>query len=326
MKAIASNILQLILNARLLSANPRLSLPNQTVSLQQKRLDPAPLYFMRYMRKAIVGMCIKQKVSTENKLSYFVPFKVTEKECARWNRTFETEGNENQFSFYLKSSSTIFPKMMKDCGINFKNVFHVKHQISYRNNNYILTSGDYKNRTKVINISPAGKNAMLQAVSEIRDENDRLILETRDYFMICNMDKSNLATLTGKKENYRSWMIPPKFQSNDIVKLKNKYIPKSRGLDYGKVSGDLAIVHTTHLAAKIFGFKRGFIQGLCTANMVIVNCPFAIKDFTINFLKPIFIETTVRIEYSDSAYRLYDENNKILAHGSYTMHGALLAA
>ena len=41
------------------------------------------------------------------------------------------------------------------------------------------------------------------------------------------------------------------------------------GMEYGLISGDMNVVHTSWLACKLFGIKKPFIQGLCIANYAI---------------------------------------------------------
>ncbi|MBN1410245.1 MAG: hypothetical protein JW969_05320 [Spirochaetales bacterium] len=45
-------------------------------------------------------------------------------------------------------------------------------------------------------------------------------------------------------------------------------LPIDAGLQYGRLTGDGNMVHINDLTAKLFGFRKPFIQGYCTANLV----------------------------------------------------------
>ena len=98
-------------------------------------------------------------------------------------------------------------------------------------------------------------------------------------------------------------------------------VPEDMGMRYGKVSGDLNIVHTTALAARLFGHEGAFIQGLCTANYVLVRLAAAselpLQSFRISFAQRVFVGTRVELLFKDKAFEVLDDKAGLLAFGDF---------
>lgn len=281
-------------------------------------------YKFQFLYKSIRGLTKRQKISTGVNKIYKVGFNINEEEYQKWQQTFETGSKEVNFSFYLKSSTALFLKFTKDLGVNYKNVLHLRNELEYEKEGHVFMPGKYKNAAWVSSIIPAGKkNLIIKFSSKVKNEQNELVLKNVDYFMIKNVDKQTMADVKASantKINYRRWLIPSKIEESQAITAEIS-VPADMGIKYGKVSGDMNMVHTTTFFAKIFGFKKAFVQGLCTANYVLTNSPFDrnFTDFSINFSKPVYTDSTIKIVYGKDHYQVMDEKNQVLAHGTYAL-------
>jgi len=281
-------------------------------------------YKFQFLFKSIKGLIKRQKIKTDVNKIYKVAFNIHEQEYNKWQAAFQTEEEEINFSFYLKSSTALFLKFTKDLGVNYKNVLHLRNELEYKKMGHVFTPGKYKNSAWVSTIFAAGKNNLIiKFSSKVQSDKDELIAKNVDYFMIRNVDQKIMEEVKAKrnhKVDYRKWLIPQKFDQNQAIS-EEVSVPKNMGLQYGAVSGDMNMVHTTTFFAKIFGFKRAFIQGLCTANYVVSNSPFDanFNDFSINFSKPVYTDSKITIVYGDNGYCVKNELNQIVAHGEYSL-------
>jgi len=281
-------------------------------------------YKFQFLYKSIRGLIKKQNISTDVRKIYKVGFTINEQEYLKWQNTFQTLEEDVNFSFYLKSSTALFLRFTKDLGVNYKNILHLRNELEYKKQGHIFTPGKYKNAAWVSNIFTAGKkNLILKFSSKVKNDNGVLIATNVDYFMVKNVDAETIAAVKAQeanKLNYRKWLIPQKFEQEQ-TQVTEVMVPKNMGLQYGAVSGDMNMVHTTTFFAKIFGFKRAFVQGLCTANYVVSNSPFKtnFEAFSINFSKPVYTNSKVKITYGSSGYCVRNGQNHVVAHGEYSL-------
>lgn len=304
--------------------NPFQVKQNNVEELKEVNLVDHYTYKFQFLYKSILGLAKKQQISTGVNKIYKVGFNINEEEYQKWQQTFQKQSNEINFSFYLKSSTALFMKFTKDLGVNYKNVLHLRNELEYKKQGHLFLPGKYKNAAWVSTIFPAGKsNLIIKFSSKVQNEENQLILKNVDCFMIRNVDEQTMAEIKAAattKVNYRRWLIPTKIEENQSETAEIT-VPADMGIQYGKVSGDMNMVHTTPFFVKLFGFKKPFIQGLCTANYVLSNSPFEdnFTDFSINFSKPVYTDSTIKIIYGESSYKVVNEKDEIVAHGEYGM-------
>jgi len=297
---------------------------DKNYEIRQRNLSKKMPYALFFLKTSILGLIRKQAInvaSIGNK--YFGNFEITNKEIDNWKKTFKVKGEGIPFTFYLKSSTLTFLKLISDLGINPKNLLQLRNELKIVKSGVLFKPGAYKMEATVVSISPTGKkNAILKIASNIMDNTGELLFKSTDFFMIRNLSNQDIQQIKDENQNidtsYRNWLIAPKYTQEEVADTKSFFVPTNMGINYGFVSGDLNIVHTTKFLAKLFGFKRAFIQGLCTANIVMSQLAIETKldTFSINFTKPVFTKSEIKIEYTSKNFKVLNANNCVLAHGT----------
>jgi acyl dehydratase len=91
------------------------------------------------------------------------------------------------------------------------------------------------------------------------------------------------------------------------------------GRRFGSVSGDFNPGHTTKLAARMFGMKRPFLQGLGLRNAMLrelVRAGFPLTRFQMSFANPAYLGQTLQFVMQDHAFEVIDEQRHVVAFGS----------
>jgi len=148
--------------------------------------------------------------------------------------------------------------------------------------------------------------------------NGELYMKMRDHFVIKDLPRKDAAYLQKDETNEFKGITHVSAEPLKNCRVEELYIPADLARRYGAVSGDRNIVHTSPFMAKMFGYERTFIQGLCTANLIMSRlCMAGIKlqHFTITFGRPVFMDSMVYLYYTDSEYRLQDEDGNVLCFG-----------
>jgi MaoC like domain len=165
----------------------------------------------------------------------------------------------------------------------------------------------------------------LVCASRVYDATNFRVRTYRDFFVILNLEPEYVEALRATKSYGR--LAATEFQgiASREPQLTAAHrvaidVPEGMGFSYGKVSGDLNLVHTTKLAAKIFGHPKPFIQGLCTANYVlrhltpIYGPPSALR---ISFAKRVFVGQQIELRHVPHKFEVCDSKGSLLAFGDF---------
>lgn len=298
---------------------------NQRYIVDQKDLSNKLSYSFYFVRTSLLALMRRQSVNLDTVGNRYVSrYSITPEECAQWKQTFKAEGDDIPYLFYLKSSTLTFFQFLADANINPKNVLQLRSELNFFRSTGLLRPGHYETEILIESIRPAGKkNAIFTAVARVTDDEGNELVKAIDHFMIRNISAEDMEKLNQREQkldtSYRKWLIAPRCTQEELFETKAIFVPATMGIDYGFVSGDLNMVHTTNLFAKLFGFKRAFIQGLCCANIVLSQLPATKKmsKLNINFNKPIYTQSQIRIEYADTRFLVVNDEGTVLAHGDY---------
>jgi acyl dehydratase len=206
--------------------------------------------------------------------------------------------------------------ILRELGVNFRHLLHLKSDIKvYKlmkaGESYII---EYAFQ-EAIRIK--ADKAAIVGITKVMCNNE-IFMEVRDHFVIKEVPAKYLDRLkvndTGEFRGITR--IPADKLEGSIT--HELYIKENYARDYGQASGDKNIVHTTKFTSSLFGFGRPFIQGLCTANMIMSKLcieGFTPGHFSIVFCRPVYLESRVFLSHTESEYRLQDESGRILCFG-----------
>ena len=233
------------------------------------------------------------------------------------------------FTFHITVGTLVLMKVVADVGVNFRNLLHMRSEMVLAPQE-TEAGVEYRLHARLADIAILrGDRVVLVTESRLTDPQGRRILGYRDFFVILNLEPEQVEALRASK-GFGNFDIS---ELRDAARRRSKLLPKSgvqrksvtvaddMGVRYGRVAGDLNPVHTTAMAARLFGYKRPFVQGLCTANYLLVALtsalPVPLQQFRITFSQPVFTGQPFDILFTDRAFEVLDEQSAVLAHGQF---------
>lgn len=235
----------------------------------------------------------------------------------KWYQLFGIpEGVVVPFTYSDFSRAVGFMEVIEGLGSNFKHLLHLKSEIwFYREliptDAYVI---DYAFED-VLQIKP-DKAAMIGRSAISRD--GELYMKMRDHFVIKDLPRKDAAYLQKDESNEFKGITNVSAEPLENCRVEKIYIPTDLARRYAETSGDYNIVHTSPFMARLFGYEKTFIQGLCSANLIMSRLGLAgirLQHFTITFARPVFMDSTVYLYYTDHEYRLQDEDDNVLCFG-----------
>jgi acyl dehydratase len=250
-------------------------------------------------------------------------FDVTEKEQA------------TPFTYYTTSGTMMLMRIVEDVGVNFRHLMHLKSDITFHPGGRILEPDKTYTLKATLDdiVQLRDDRVTLITRAWIHDENDESLLTNRDFFIILNLAPKYIEELRSTpgfgRHDVSEFENLSKLQamltSQDVQRIPIK-VPEDMGKRYGKVSGDMNLVHTTRIAARIFGFPKPFIQGLCTANYVLKHltgvCQEPVLSLTATFTRRVYVGQTVYLSFDDQRFELCDKKGALLVLGEWETAGA----
>ncbi len=271
-----------------------------------------------YYKSAILGVLRKHRlVFTKPRYGRDSNFVYMESTKRRWHRLYNVPSNVYvPFTVYGYSGAVGMMKILKELGVNFRHLLHLKSEIHIfgemqAGESYIVDF-EFDNVLRI----KADKAAIIGTV--IVKQNDRVFLEVRDHFVIKEVPASDLENLKSDETGQFKGITRIPSKSMEGAQIIEMFIKGHYARDYGSASGDKNIVHTTTLASRLFGYRRPFIQGLCSANLILSELSMAgvrLNYFSIVFCRPVYLKSTVFLHYKGNEYRLLDRKGNVLCFG-----------
>lgn len=276
-------------------------------------------YKINLYRTLCRGMARKHRVVfTHPRYGRDARFKLYHSSQRRWYKLFQVPDDVIvPFTYFDHSRALGFMKVISGLGVNFTNILHLKSEMwFYRplvpGERYVI---DYVFED-VVKVKH-DKAAILNYSAITKD--GEFYQEHRDNFIIKNVKKKYLDRLQNDDMNQFKGITRLPADPIEDVKIKEIYIPMDLPVKYTSASGDCSYMHITPRAAKIFGFGKPFLQGLCTANLLMKELVMAgvkLEYFSIVFCLPVYLDDMVYLNYNDHEYRLQDSQGKVLAFGA----------
>jgi len=272
-----------------------------------------------YYRSAIEGILRRHRLDFKKprygRDSDFIYLESTKR---RWHRLYNVPENFHvPFTVYGYSGAVGMMKILKELGVNFRHLLHLKSEIHIfgemqAGESYIV---DFE-IDDVLRIK-ADKAAIIGTVKV--SKNGKAFLEARDHFVIKEVPASDLDRLRPDESGQFKGITRIPARPMETAEVRELFIEKHYARDYGSASGDKNIVHTTAFASRLFGYRRPFIQGLCTANLILSKLSMdglKLSYFSIVFSRPVYLRSTVFLYYTENEYRLIDRKGNVLCFGN----------
>lgn len=305
----------------------------QTVVLDVPAVDRMREYAAAYYASALRTLVRQHRLILDRKFPHYeAPLRISTEERARWHALFGVPQGAMSppFGFHSTVGTITLMKVVADVGVNFRNLLHLRSEMALALRD-VEPGGDYRLRARLTDIQVLrGDRVVLVVDSRLSDSDGQLVRSFRDFFVILNLEAHQVAALSA---NQRFGRLDAS-ELRDAVRRKSKltgragllrstvFVPEDMGTRYGQISGDMNPVHTTALAARLFGYPRPFVQGLFTANQVLATLSAQsaerLQQFRISFTQPVLTGSSVEVLTTTGEYEVLDAQAKVLAFGNFT--------
>lgn len=306
----------------------------ETVVLDVPAIDRMRQYAAAYYASALRTVLRQHQLIVDRRFPYYeAVLRLGADERQRWHNLFGVAADAAQappLTYYTTVGTLVLMKVVADVGVNFRNLLHLRSETTLSPLD-VEPGADYRLRARLEDIvTLRGDRVALVVDSRLNDSAGRLVRGFRDFFVILNLQPQHVQALQASKgfgrldasELRDAARRRSKLDDRPGVRRTTVDVPQDMGVRYGRLSGDMNLVHTTALAAQLFGHPRPFVQGLFTANQVMTilsaESRARLQQFRISFAKPVFTGQPMQVLTTDTDYEVLDLEGKVLAFGQFT--------
>ncbi len=287
-------------------------------------------YMINYYATALKNVLKQHRLISDRSFPvYETTFMLSADEHHKWTDLFDNADAKTPFTYHTIVGTMALMRVVGDVGVNFRNLMHLKSEMGIAREHVIEPNHTYRLASRIEDIvALRDDRVVIICTSGIFDILDNQVRNFRDYFVILNLEPRYVELLrsaskyghrdAGEFQNLAA--RKPELGQGGGVKRVAIDVPEDMGFRYGKVSGDLNLVHTTKLAARVFGHPRPFIQGLCTANYALrhLTAEFGIPEsLNITFAKRVFVGQQIGLDYVPGRFEVCDAAGGLLAFGDF---------
>ena len=287
-------------------------------------------YMISYYAEALKHVLKQHRLLVDRRFpAYETTFSLSAAEQARWLGLFETSERETPFTYHTTVGTMVLMRVVGDVGVNFKNLMHLKCEMAMAPSHPMKSGQTYRLAAQIEDIIALRDDRVaLVCASRVYDAAGFRVRSYRDFFVILNLEPEYVEALRSAKNYGRLDAAEfeglasrePQLADGPGSQRVAIEVPEGMGFQYGKVSGDLNLVHTTPLAARLFGHPRPFIQGLCTANYVLRHLTPIYgppEGLRITFTKRVFVGQQIELRHIPGKFEVCDAKGVLLAFGDF---------
>lgn len=244
-----------------------------------------------------------------------------------WEQLFDTDARcpllANQ-----SVGTLLYTRLFGQLGLNFRQLLHVQHRVEHAGSPEAFAAAE--RQELVCSLQGcwrlADDKALVVLQTEIHrpaDEGGARLAVVEDRFMIRRVprvDWEQLPALEGRGGLRELLGLRKRRAELDAAQGLAIELPLAADLGsrYGRVSGDHNPVHTTALAARLFGLPRPFAQGLALRNLIVaalhrIEAP--LQSLQLTFAQPAYLGQTLSLVLQDERFELLDARQQVIAFG-----------
>jgi hypothetical protein len=290
---------------------------------------------MRYYATAVRSVsCRHRFTEPADRLIYRTEVRVNPLLHEQWLRLFGVPRlAPANLTYFTTSGTPLFMKMLADLRINLRHVLHLASEMRFFGcaEPHPVRGIEQRMSAAFTGISVVGDDRVCLLVAhELTSPSGRTLQESRETFVIGGISPTAMDELRGiatpaTLDLRRIIARRPRLSGRPDVHRAQFAIRRDAGLRYGSVSGDLNAVHTTRIAARLFGYRGAFLQGLGTANHVLSDIarhgPGSLRAFDVTFARPLYLGQTVELARDRSTFEVTDARRQVVAYGTYASAG-----
>lgn len=303
--------------------------PRSVRLLQLPGADRPLAYAAHYWATTLANLLRPHRLATGTRCDYAAAVDITLQHRRDWQRLFKAAPGCPLL--YNQSVGTLlYTRIFRDLGLNFRHLLHVQHGTEHVADAEELAAGGQQQL--LCELQGVARLAEGKALVTLRtrihagaEQGGALLAVVTDRFMIRNVpqhdwqqlppaDRQQLRELLGLRRRESEILAGgPRVRSIPIA------LPADQGSRYAAVSGDHNPVHTTPLAARLFGHPRPFVQGLALRNAVMrelhrIGAP--LQRLEITFAAPALLGQTLQWLQQGARWELLDEAGRVVAFGT----------
>lgn len=225
----------------------------------------------------------------------------------------------------------LYTQLFAQLGLNFRRLLHVQHRTEHATSPEAFAA--VHRQQLVCELDGCWRLGEDKALVVLKtrierspDEGGGLLAVVDDRFMIRQVPRRDWERLPAldcrdtQRELLRLRKRRPTLQAEDGAGLVLPLaLQADLGRRYGRVSGDHNPVHTTALAARLFGLPRPFAQGLALRNLIVselhrLDAP--LQRLQLTFAHPAYLGQQLRLLLRDDRLELLDEEGQVLVFGA----------
>ncbi|MGS2744113.1 MaoC/PaaZ C-terminal domain-containing protein [Halomonas sp. LS-001] len=287
-------------------------------------------YAAHYWRGTIRNLLIKHRLQSVNTPCYATDFHLSPVLKERWKVFFDKmqphlKSNSDVPFLYSQSVGTLlYTKIFSDLNFNFRHLLHVKHKTEYPKGASAYIQAHQQNvacRLKQVSSIPRNR-ALVILEAQITNSDKELIGRVEDSFLIRNLKPEDIKKIPKATSSSDELMglrrRTSKLESDIESTSQQTQIGNGMARGFGNISGDMNPVHTSNLGAKLFGFKRPFLQGLCVRNLVthwLADKNDTIDQIEMTFTNPAYVQQCALLREKDGYYEVVSEEGQLIAFG-----------
>lgn len=311
--------------------------------MDQKFKFFSSMIFSRKVMNTIFG---KQKLTLPEAVDgVHIPrnhqFQLSDSYLEEWNRLLTTQHYQGvlPYSFYWPWMMDYTMKnLLPDLGISLKNVLHLGHEASIMEDFDLIQKSRNTLKNRLVDVCALSKNKIvLVTETSIVDEKGKILYLARDFTVVLNMKQHEMDMLKNapswdhedvpfRTESFRS--RASRFRDDGNAPRKAYYCNADLANRFGSVAGALSVTHASVLTARIFRQGKVFLQGMCTANIVLkILCDELDEDVTnfgIYFTNQLPFPQRIEVRYDDTVFEVFDESNTMVAYGHRVNRSGLM--
>lgn len=251
---------------------------------------------------------------------YETSFRVRPSQQHRWERLFgATPAAGTPFSYYTTAGSVVLLRLLGDLGVNLRHLLHLQTCATH------VTMADIgercRLRVRLDRVTPLAEDrAALVVEVEVASPEGRVRQTVREVFAVLHLPagwERAVASSPLFDASSQDLLLGRPVRRAGPVQHISIDIPSDLGLRYAEVSGDLN-THGAELGSGTPTGPRPFIQGLCTANLVLAQLArhHCLAGLVVRFARPVYVAQRVDLLVHDDGFELRDEAGRLVAFGA----------
>lgn len=265
-------------------------------------------------------------------IHHFREFRITDSYLGEWNQLFRGGSSPTivPYSFHWPwMMEFLMHHLLPQLGLNLRNVLHLRQEAEFLGE-YKNSGSVYSTDNRLTDICLLEKNRiMLVTNTTVADAAGNPIFKSTDFTIVLNVPEDTLEEL----ESSTCWnQTGLEFMKNGFRRKKpifpgaedaecrmSFYCDDNFWLRFGIVSGAVSLTHGYWIISRYFRKHEPFLQGMCTANLVLYllvrELGETLSRFEVSFNDKLYFPQNVELRFDSEDFELFDEQNRQVAFG-----------